>query len=88
MALKAPKKVLEELDKLRKRFLWAGDNELTGGRCKVNWIRSCMPKENGGLGVLNLEKFARALRLRWLWHEWSVTEKPWAGTEVPCDDTD
>ena len=34
--LKAPKDILEELDKARKKFLWAGDNTLTGGKCKVN----------------------------------------------------
>ncbi|KAG2540080.1 hypothetical protein PVAP13_9NG531714 [Panicum virgatum] len=47
-----------------------------------------MPKENGGLGILNLERFARALRLRWLWQEWVSPEKVWLGTKTPCDDID
>ena len=81
--LKATKEVLEDLDKIRKRFLWAAGEELTGGKCKVNWTKSCMPKELGGLGILNLEKFARALRLRWLWHSWVSPDKPWASTERP-----
>jgi len=38
-----------------------------------------MAKENGGLGILNLERFARALMLRWLWHEWVSPEKTWVG---------
>ena len=42
----------------------------------------------GGLGILDLEKFARALRLRWLWFEWTAPEKPWVGLETPNDDTD
>jgi len=29
---------------------------LTGRKCKVNWTKSGMAKENGGLGVLNLLK--------------------------------
>ena len=47
-----------------------------------------MPKENGGLGVMNLERFARALKMRWLWHEWVSPGKVWVGTKTPCDDTD
>jgi hypothetical protein len=42
----------------------------------------------GGLGVLDLERFSRALRLRWLWYEWVEPERPWVGTEVPCSDLD
>jgi len=33
--IKAPKQFLKEIDKVRKKFLWAGDGELTGGKCKV-----------------------------------------------------
>ena len=33
--IKAPKKFLKELDKLGKRFLWAGDSELTGAKCRA-----------------------------------------------------
>jgi hypothetical protein len=68
MALKANKNWLDDLEQLRKCFLWVGDQQLIGGKCKVNWTRSCLPKECGGLGIPNLDKFARALRLRWLWH--------------------
>lgn len=42
----------------------------------------------GGLGILDLFKFARALRLRWLWFEWIAPERPWFGTTVPCDQLD
>jgi hypothetical protein len=38
--------------------------------------------------VLNLERFARTLRLRWLWQEWTAPQKAWVGTEIPCDNTD
>lgn len=82
-ALKPPKATLEEIDNKRKQFLWAGTERLTGGKCKVNWIRMARSKKNGGLGVLQLKKFARALRLRWLWRAWKPDNKPWIGEEIP-----
>jgi len=42
----------------------------------------------GGAGLLDLESFARALRLRWLWQEWTMPEKPWVGMGTPCSETD
>lgn len=42
----------------------------------------------GGLGVIDLELFSRSLRLRWLWYEWCDQERPWVGTDVPCDEID
>jgi hypothetical protein len=53
-----------------------------------NCTRTTLPKNLGSLGVLNLDKFTRALRLRWLCLEWTTPEKASAETDVPCDDTD
>jgi hypothetical protein len=86
--VKPPNEVLDDIDKLRRRFLWAGDKALSGGKCKVNWTKTSLPKKVGGLGVLNLHRFASALRLRWLWHEWTSPDKVWVGTEVPCTEQD
>lgn len=33
---KPTREVIDELDKIRKGFLWAGNSALTGGKCKVN----------------------------------------------------
>lgn len=38
----------------------------------------------GGLGILDLERFGTALRLRWLWLERTTLERPWIGLPVPC----
>jgi hypothetical protein len=78
----------KKIDKIRRSFLWKGEENASGGHCLVNWPTVYMPKELGGLGVLDLERFGRALRLRWLWQEWGIDPKPWVGTEVPCKDID
>lgn len=69
-------------------MLWACNTSVSGGKCKVCWTKVCRPKNLGGLGILDLDKFARALRLRWLWLEWVAPEKPWVGLETPNDETD
>jgi len=35
-----------------------------------------------------LEKFSRALRLRWLWFKWTDPDRPWVGSDIPCSETD
>lgn len=60
----------------------------TGAKCKVKWDLVCRPKAYGGFGVLNTYKFARALRLRWPWHEWTTPDKLWVGMDNPCNDED
>jgi hypothetical protein len=87
-ALRAPKEILNLIDSRRKKFLWAGCAQITGGKCKVNWLRSARPKECGGLGILHLTKFARALRLRWLWQEWASSTRFWTTLELPCTTKD
>ena len=87
-ALKADKATLRAFDKIRRGMLWACKTSVSGGKCKVNWSRVCRPKVLGGLGILDLEKFARALRLRWLWQEWTAPDKPWVGLDTPNDDID
>ena len=47
-----------------------------------------LPTAAGGLGILDLERFGRALRLRWLWFSWTNPEKPWSTSELPVDNTD
>jgi mannosylglycoprotein endo-beta-mannosidase len=88
LVIKPPKEVLDDIDKLRRRFLWVGDKALSGGKCKVNWTKTSLPKKFSGLDILNLHRFASALRLRWLWHEWTSPDKAWVGTEVPCTEQD
>jgi mannosylglycoprotein endo-beta-mannosidase len=85
----APKKwLVKKLDKLRRGFLWKGTDDAIGGHCLVQWAKVKRPKALGGLGVLDFEHFSRALRLRWLWFQWTNLAQPWVGTDVPCSKDD
>jgi hypothetical protein len=59
-----------------------------GSHCLVRWAEIQKPKQLGGLGILDLELFGRALHIRWLWYEWTEPDRPWVGTEIPCNDVD
>jgi hypothetical protein len=86
IASKPLKGFYKEMNKIRRRFLWAGQQELHGGKCKVNWAGVCQPLHRGGIGIPDLQCFGRALRLRWLWFKWKTPNKPWCGMELPVDE--
>jgi hypothetical protein len=54
----------------------------------VNWQTNMRPKKLGGLGIKDLEKFGRALWLRWLWHNWDHNDRPLKQLLQITDDTD
>jgi hypothetical protein len=78
----------KQMDKMRRRFLWAGSQQLHGGKCKVNWAQVHRPMHRGGIGIVDLERFGRALRLSWLWFQWKTSHKPWCGSDLPIDNID
>jgi hypothetical protein len=87
-SIKAPKGFHKAMNKIQRRFLWAGTQQIHGGKCKVSWGKVCHPHHCGGLGIADLDAFGRALRLRWLWFQWVKPDKPWCNTELPIDSID
>jgi len=79
---------IKQIDKVRRSFLWKGSADANGGHCLVQWAKVKRPKKLGGLGVLDLELFSRALRLRWLWFEWVDMDRPWVGGATPVSEVD
>jgi hypothetical protein len=76
------------MDKMRRRFLWAGSQQLHGGKCKVNWAQVHRPTHRGRIGIVDLEQFGHALRPSWLWFQWKTSHKPWCGSDLPTDNID
>ncbi|WVZ64595.1 LOW QUALITY PROTEIN: hypothetical protein U9M48_014090, partial [Paspalum notatum var. saurae] len=90
MVFPAQKWLIRQIDKIRRSFLWKGEEpeNTCGGHCLVNWPTVTHPLSLGRLGIADLERFARALRLRWLWFKWKNRETAWGGLDVPCDKQD
>lgn len=76
--LKFPPKILELLDKLRRKCLWTKKME-QGEKCNslVAWDRICRPKESGGLGIINLKIQSDALLLKYLHKFYNQHDLPW-----------
>jgi hypothetical protein len=66
---------LKIINKLERAFIWAAKESTSGAKCKINREVVCCPNCYGSLGVLHLEKFTTALRLRWPWLEWNDPDK-------------
>ena len=87
-SLIVPQGTLHNLNKIERAFLWSGSDKTTDAKCKVNWDMVCRPTVYGGPGILNTDKFARALRLRWPWYEWKEPTKLWVGLGNLCTEED
>jgi hypothetical protein len=83
-----PAWVRKEFDRRRRAWLWAGEANCNGGKCRVSWKQVCRPKALGGLGVHCIKDFGSALRLRWLWQKWKKPNKPWAHLQIPASRKD
>jgi hypothetical protein len=62
-----PKSVIKKVDSLRRRLLWQGGHVAKKIHL-VDWMSVCSPKNQGGLGVLNLEFMSDSLLTKWLWN--------------------
>lgn len=78
-ALPLPAWATKVINRRCRGFLWKGEEDISGGHCLMPWARVCMPKELGGLGVINLKYFGIALRCRWPWLRWEEEARPWQG---------
>lgn len=66
-ALKIPKGIVRHIDRMRRSFLWKGKDTCRGINCLANWELVCARKENGDMGIIDLEIQNNALLTKWLW---------------------
>lgn len=75
--IRLPKGVVQQIDRLRRKFLWKGNKTCRGIICLVNWERVCALKSNGGMGVINLSVQNETLLAKWLWKIVAQQEGHW-----------
>ncbi|XP_073359761.1 uncharacterized protein [Aegilops tauschii subsp. strangulata] len=76
--LKFPPKLIEILDKIRRRCLWTKKTD-QGDKCNslASWELVCKPKSKGGLGVINITIHNDALLLKFLHKFYNKLDVPW-----------
>ncbi|GKB99239.1 homeodomain-like protein [Tanacetum coccineum] len=62
-----PKGIIHNIQQLIRGFLWC-NGEFKRGKAKVVWETICLPKREGGLGILSLETFNLALITNHIWN--------------------
>ncbi|WVZ86048.1 hypothetical protein U9M48_032891 [Paspalum notatum var. saurae] len=65
-ALPIPKSVIKAIDGMRRAFFWTGDEKCHGSKCQVAWERVCKSKDEGGLGLKNLETQNHCLLMKFV----------------------
>jgi hypothetical protein len=63
---KIPKGALKRCDLYRSRMLWQEKQRVKKYHL-VRWLDVCQPKDQGGLGISNLEYRNTSLLCKWLW---------------------
>ncbi|MFS7943990.1 putative glycerophosphodiester phosphodiesterase [Helianthus anomalus] len=73
---RAPSKVIKDLEKSIRRFLWGGNSETY----KMHWVsrdRVTIPKEDGGIGICKLKRINTTLLTKWVWRFKSEIDQLW-----------
>ena len=69
--------MIDSIDRARKDALWRGNDINAKKRPIIAWEKVTTPKENGGLGVINLKVQNKALLLKFLHKFFNKQDIPW-----------
>lgn len=64
--VRIPKAIVKEINSLLKSFLW-NHGKCGKGKAKVAWSVVCCSKEEGGLGLKNLDQWNEVLLIKHIW---------------------
>jgi hypothetical protein len=76
-SLKLHKGVIKQLDKYRKHCLWRGSDWNSKKPPKAAWPMVCLPKKQGGIGVIDLNTHNEAMLLKFLHKFYTKADIPW-----------
>ena len=82
-AINVPKTVIKAIDRRRRAFFWTGDEVCHGSKCLVAWDNVQASKENGGLGVKDLELQNRCLLMKFINKLFSNEQASWKDWLLP-----
>ncbi|KAF3654186.1 hypothetical protein FXO37_16616 [Capsicum annuum] len=71
-----PSKILKQLDRIRRDFLWEGNNKDHKFHL-VKWIKVVRPKQMGGLDIKDLALHNKCLLMKWIWRYIQVDQALW-----------
>jgi hypothetical protein len=76
-SLKVPITIFIHYEKSGRQFLWADQADKIQGKCLANWEMICRPKDQGGLGVLDLRLQNKSLLIKNLYKFYNQHDIPW-----------
>lgn len=75
--LKLLPQVIKQIDCYRKHCLWSNGEINRKGKCLVAWEVACKPKEQGGLGIIDIESQNNSLLMKHLDKFYNKANLPW-----------
>ncbi|XP_069147459.1 uncharacterized protein [Solanum lycopersicum] len=71
-----PTKVIKLIDSMCRSYIWSGDGKVTK-KALIAWERVCRPKNEGGMGLINMQLWNRAAIAKLCWDLANKEDKLW-----------
>jgi hypothetical protein len=75
--LKLPPHVVKQIDIYRQHYMWSNGDINKKGKCLAAWETACKPKNQGGLGIIDIRNQNNALLMKYLEKFYNKADIPW-----------